>query len=106
MGVSVRALIFGRETFGFSTGGIDIVYSGPEFGVAACKTTGRYGKGFDTGPPQFGAVSLSFCCFLRFLVVALRLPAGVPTLPALFYGLRSCVGVSVDRDLPVIEISR
>ncbi len=42
-----------------------------------------YGKGFDTGPPQVGAGSLSFCVFSWFLVVFLRPPAGFPSPPAL-----------------------
>ena len=37
-----------------------------------------YGKGFDTGPPQIGAGSLSFRVFSPFLVVVLGLAAGFP----------------------------
>ena len=60
------------------------VYPGPGY------TRDPYGKGSDTGPPQVGAGSLSFCRFSMFLVVFLGLPAGCPTLPALFEGLCSC----------------
>ncbi len=45
----------------------------------------HYGKGFYAGPPQVGAGPLSFCRFSWFLLVFLGLPAGFPTLPALFY---------------------
>ena len=60
-----------------------------------------FGKGFDTGPPQTGAGSFSFCEFSRLLLVFLGLPAGCPTFPALFEGLCFCGGVSVDRNLLV-----
>ncbi len=46
---------------------------------------GGRGEGFDAGPPQVGAGSLSFRGFSRFLVVLLGLTAGFPTLPALSY---------------------
>ncbi len=40
--------------------------------------------GFDAGPPQAGAGSLSFVIFSRLLVGFPGVPAGFPTLPALF----------------------
>jgi hypothetical protein len=55
-------------------------------GAYPCHTTviGCYGEGFDTETPLGRAGSLSFCRFSGFLVVFLGLPAGFPTLPALF----------------------
>ncbi len=58
-----------------------------------------YGEFFDTGHLQAGAGSLSFCDVSRVLVVFRWFPASFPSLPALFQGLCSCGGVSVDRNL-------
>ncbi len=58
-----------------------------------------YGEGFDTGPHQVGAGSLSFCRFSRLLVVVLGFTAGFSTPLALFWGLCSCGGAFVDRNL-------
>ncbi len=53
--------------------------NGPDCPVGRSKT-GPYGKGSDTGPPQAGAASLSFCVFSRCLAIFLGFPAGFPYL--------------------------
>ncbi len=45
---------------------------------------GARGESFDTEALQGGTRSLSFCSILNFWVVFRGLPAGFPTLPALF----------------------
>ncbi len=62
------------------------------------RTTHAYGNGFDAGPPSGRAVAPEFLQVLRLLVVFLRLPGGVPNLPATFQGLRSGGGASVNRN--------
>jgi hypothetical protein len=73
--------------------------------AAAVRSMGRlaeliegYGKSFDTGPPEVGAGSLTFCRFSRLLIVFLGLPASFPNPPAIAWGPCSCGGVSVDTN--------
>ena len=56
--------------------------------LGVLKTILQCGKGFDTGPPQVAAGSLSFCGFSPFLVGFLGLPAGFSTRPYFLKGMR------------------
>ncbi len=82
------------------------VYSVTDRCLAACRPNSyaavpalrnQYGKCFIQVPFRSGSRALSICRFSLFLILFLGLPAGFPTLPALFLRLLSCGGVSVDR---------